>query len=151
MLLGMLATTAIVFSPAAGMRHMFAGYGLVGVIAGIWFYSSLGEEVFTRGWFQTLAAEGDRPGDTVRRSVVASGLLFGSMHLPLLFRTDGWTVLFIVTATTLLGLVAAHFRARSGSVWPAFVTHVSFNVGGAVAGIVLTLVSLATNGTIPRP
>jgi hypothetical protein len=151
-LLGMLATTAIVFSPAAGMKHMFEGYGLLGVIGWIWFYSSLGEEIFTRGWFQSLAAAGEPSGGVVRRSVVASGLLFGSMHLSLLLRnSDGWTVFIIVMATTLLGLVAAHLRAMSGSVWPAFVTHVSFNAGGAVAGVVLTVASLATNGTIPRP
>lgn len=151
MLLGVVATTAIVFTPAQGLRGMFEAYGPLQVIAWVWFYSSLSEEIFTRGWFQTLAATGDVPG-TAPRSVIASGLLFGAMHLSLPFRgADGWTVAIIVTMTTCLGLFAARLRARSGSIWPPVVAHVAFNVGGAVAAVLLTIASLASGGAIPRP
>jgi len=45
----------------------------------------------------------------------------------------------------------ANLRATSGSIWPPIAAHISFNVGGAVAAILLPIASLASGGAIPRP
>lgn len=151
LLLGMASTTILWLSPAAGMQKLFEGYGFAGIVLWVWLYSSLSEEIFVRGWFQTLAA-GDRAPDACGRAEIASAVLFGSMHLTLLLRdVDVLTVVIIVISTTTLGWFAARFRTASGSLLPPFVTHVSFNVGGVLAGILLTLWSMVTGGSVPRP
>ena len=42
-------------------------------------------------------------------------------------------------AGLLLGLVAARQRERTGSIMPAVATHVAFNVGGAIGGILFVI------------
>ena len=144
----MVTTSAVVLTPARGMQVLFEGYRFVDLVLWIWIWSSVSEEIFTRAWFQTLAGQ-----STDARIVEASSaLLFGLMHLSLLaYGVDPLTVLIIVVATTVLGFLAARFRTVTRSIYPSITTHVSFNVGSAVAGIVLTILSLATDGAIPRP
>jgi membrane protease YdiL (CAAX protease family) len=138
--LGAIATTLIFITPAEGMRRTLAGFGLLDLVLWIWLYSTFTEEVFTRGWFQTIVTGDQERAE--RAAIAASALLFGAMHLSLLFReADFWTVAIIVTMTTALGYVAAIARHRSFSIWPAIVAHLFFNVGGTVAGIVLTIIS----------
>jgi ABC-type dipeptide/oligopeptide/nickel transport system permease component len=85
-------------------------------------------------------------GENSRR-VLASALLFGSLHLSLLLMgTDALTVVIIVTAATLLGLAAAKYRERHQSVLPSVVTHIGFNVGGFVAGLMINVVSMVVTG-----
>lgn len=134
--LGALATTLILVTPAKGLA-VVREMGFLAVVVGVWLGSSLAEEVFTRGLVQSVIAPGGKPIWGLSPAALASGLLFGALHLSLAFKgADPWTVAILVPATTALGLVAAHFREATGSLWPAFVTHVAFNVGGGLAGVV---------------
>lgn len=137
--LGAAATILVLTTPAAGMQSVLRGYDLLDIVIWIWLLSTFAEEVFTRGWFQTIveAQEGLRP------AVLASGIVFGALHLSLLFRdTDLWTVVIIVSSTSLLGWVAAAARGSSRSLWPAVAAHLAFNVGGTVAGIAFAIASM---------
>jgi membrane protease YdiL (CAAX protease family) len=151
-LLGALAAAAILLTPAQGMTRFLGSFGFLGLVLSIWLYSSVTEEVFVRGWFQTVADRGQRvsfAGRSVGGSVLASALLFGSLHLSLLsMGSDALTVVIIVTATTLLGLAAARFREQYQSVVPSVVTHISFNVGGFVAGVIINTVSMVATGKL---
>ena len=148
-LLGAAATTAILLTPARGMTFL-REFGFLGMVLSVWLYSSLTEEIFVRGWFQTAVA--DERSVALRQralsgAVVASAFFFGSMHLTLFFRgADVLTALIIVPATTLLGLAAAIFRERYKCLLPAFVTHVAFNVGGVAAGVVVNVIALVATG-----
>jgi membrane protease YdiL (CAAX protease family) len=136
LLLGALATLAILASPAQGMQLM-KGASLGQIVLGIWLWSSLTEEIFTRGLLQTwtLASQEVKKIGGFSVPVWTAALFFGAMHLSLLYSgTDGWTVAILVTAATLLGLLAGRYRERSGSLLPAFVNHLSFNVGGFLGG-----------------
>jgi membrane protease YdiL (CAAX protease family) len=148
-LFGALATAAILLTPARGMTFL-QQFGFLGFIVSVWLYSSLTEELFVRGWFQTAATRGPTvaiAGRSLSVAVVASALLFGSLHLSLFWKgTDVLTVVIIVCATTLLGLAAALFRQRYESLIPAFVTHVAFNVGGLLAGVIINIVAMIATG-----
>jgi membrane protease YdiL (CAAX protease family) len=150
-LLGALATAAILLTPAHGMTFL-RSFGFLGFVLSIWLYSSVTEEIFVRGWFQTVADRGQRlslAGRSVGGSVLASALLFGALHLSLLWKgSDALTVVIIVAATTLLGLAAARFREQYQSVVPSVVTHIAFNVGGFVAGVVINIVSMVATGKL---
>jgi membrane protease YdiL (CAAX protease family) len=63
--------------------------------------------------------------------VVVSGLFFGAMHLTLI-RLIGPGAIPIVLAATYLGLVAAYYREKTGSLLPAYILHVLFNIAGTL-------------------
>ena len=79
--------------------------------------------------------------------VLLSALFFSLMHL-LLFATDTHpvTIGVILVFTFLLGLVAARQRERTGSILPAITTHMSFNVGGAIGGILFVIANVVLLG-----
>lgn len=136
--LGALTTLLILATPAQG-HPLLEGAGLGQIIAVIWIWSSVTEEVFARGLLQTWT-RGGSSSSWASPPILASALVFGAMHLSLLsIGTDGWTVAIIVAATTVLGLVTGFFRQTSGSLFPAILVHVAFNVGGLVAGIAWAL------------
>jgi membrane protease YdiL (CAAX protease family) len=98
----------------------------------IWIYASISEEVLTRGLLQTLLSGGS--GDRVQRRrlstpVLVSGLFFGAMHLGLL-ESMGPEAVPVIIVVVFLGLVAARYRERTGSLVPAIIIHALFNVGG---------------------
>jgi len=147
--LGAGASTVVMLSPAAGMQSLFAGWSFPAIMLSVWFFSSLSEELFVRGWFQS-ALEGEAGDSAVggmSLPVILSGALFGAMHLSLLVKgVDLVTTAIIVTAATALGLVAARLRERHRGIMPSIVVHVCFNLGGAVAGIVVTIFHVIASG-----
>ncbi len=153
-LIGGITTVLIRATPARGMTFL-RQLGFGGIVLWVWFYSSIAEEIFVRGWFQSaLAFSAERRVTVFRKAfsvpVLASGILFGMLHLSLLVRgVDGWTVAITVLATTLLGLLAADLRERFDSLLPPVVAHVAFNVGGMVAAILTVILTMVITGHPP--
>jgi len=144
--LGVASTGAMLALGLKGMRGLVADYGLVGIILWIWIVSSFVEEIFCRGWFQTLV------GERSQAAIILSTALFGAMHLPLLFAgMEIVAVVVILLSVTALGYVCALARARTGSLRPAIAAHVLFNVGGVVAGVIYAVVHLIATGRPPSP
>ncbi|MCA9297319.1 MAG: CPBP family intramembrane metalloprotease, partial [Phycisphaerales bacterium] len=79
--------------------------------------------------------------------VVASGLLFGAMHVSLFFYdNDPRTAATIVVATTTLGLICAWSRERSGSLFGPVCAHFAFNVCGLVGGVAVMIAKRVLSG-----
>jgi membrane protease YdiL (CAAX protease family) len=154
---GVVASLLVLVTPARGMTGLFAGFGLVALVLSIWIYSSVTEEIFTRGWYQSAVMPVGDVGDVGEvgagsrsAAIASSAILFGSMHLSLLWMgADLWTVAIIVTVTGLLGWAAAVARHQSGSLIPAILVHVLFNVGGFIAGVIYAIVTIARTGNPP--
>jgi len=120
-----------------GMRKLVGAYPLWQLLLAVFFWSSLSEEIFCRGWFQ-------------RESIPQSAALFGLMHTSLFFSgVDMPSVLWIVLSTTLLGYSCALVRAEYGSWIPAFARHAGFNFGGPIGGIVYTIGYRLITGHLP--
>lgn len=152
LVLGALSTGVILALGLRGMRARLGAYGLPGIVLWIWIISSTVEELFCRGWFQTLAGGGecDSHGKRPRAAVLWSAALFGTMHLSLLFSDiDIAAVVVIVLSVTALGYVCATARARTGSLRPAIAAHVMFNVGGFLAGVIYTIAYRVATGHMP--
>jgi uncharacterized protein len=151
--LGAASTVVILALGLRGMRAQLAAYGLPGIVLWIWVISSTVEEVFCRGWFQSLVAgsgEPDSHGERTRAAVLWSTALFGTMHLVLLFAgVEIATVVIIVLSVTVLGYVCATARARTGSLRPAIAAHVMFNVGGILGGMIYTIGYRLATGHMP--
>ena len=152
LVLGAASTGVILAFGLRGMRAGLAAYGLPGMVLWIWVISSIVEELFCRGWFQTLAGAGqsDSHGERTRAAVMWSAALFGTMHLSLLFGDlEIATVVVVVLSVTALGYVCAMARARTGSLRPAIAAHVMFNVGAFLAGVIYTIAYRVATGHMP--
>jgi hypothetical protein len=147
-LLGAVTTLVVMVSGVRGLRSVLGGYSFGAMVLWVWIVSSVSEEVFCRGWFQTSTMS-----DTSRATLLAllpSAILFGSLHLLLVSAdVDVASVAVVVIATTLLGLLAAWARATSASLYPAIAAHVAFNVGGAAGGIVYAIGYAVMTGKVP--
>jgi len=105
----------------------------------VWIWSSLCEEVLTRGLVQSLMQK-HKGLRFLRLSlpVWISGLFFGAMHLSLLKADmDGLFVGFIVFNTTVIGILAGYYREKSGSLIPAIIVHVLANIVGSLPAMIL--------------
>jgi hypothetical protein len=162
LLLGVVTTLVILLAPwiashlgsapqagsePKGLRAVLGGYSFGALVVWVWIVSSVSEEVFCRGWFQ---ASTGGIGASSLGALLPSALLFGGLHLLLLGAgVDRMSVAIIVTATTLLGLLAAWVRATSASIYPPIAAHVAFNVGGVIGGVAFAMVTMAVTGKMP--
>lgn len=151
--LGAASTGIILALGLKGMRGVMGRYGLPNIILWVWLFSSTVEEVFCRGWFQSLVAGADKSdAHRTRMAIISSAALFGSMHLALLFSgMEIAAVALIVLSVTALGYVCATARARTGSLLPAIAAHMMFNVGGFLAGMIYTIGFRIATGHLPSP
>ena len=103
-------------------------------------YVPFAEEWFLRGWFQTSLARA-LDASTSRLVVLFSATVFALLHLGWYLRgRSGAGTLVIVVATFFLGLMCSRTRQQTGSVFPAFVIHVVFNVSGILTSCGLNFV-----------
>ncbi len=103
------------------------------LIVFVWVYASICEETLTRGLLQTLLSRNAKVGAAVPHGlsmpVLVSGLFFGSMHI-MLVKFMGLAAIPVILLAVFLGLVAARYRERTGSLLPAIIIHALFNIGG---------------------
>jgi membrane protease YdiL (CAAX protease family) len=101
----------------------------------IWIYATICEETLVRGLLQTLLSRNATMGAAVSHwlsmPVLVSGLFFGAMHI-LAFKRMGLAGAPLILLVTFLGLVAAHYREKTGSLLPAIVIHALFNIGASL-------------------
>lgn len=127
-------TLGTISQPRGAVQHSFVNFTPLQAIIYIWIYSSICEEILVRGLLQTLlrdieAATPDPRWWTV--PTVISAVFFGAMHsvlIPLL----GSGAIPIILAATVLGFVSAHYRQATGSLVPAVIVHLLFNIGGSL-------------------
>ncbi|MBN1513850.1 MAG: CPBP family intramembrane metalloprotease [Phycisphaerae bacterium] len=120
-----------------------ASEGLLERIILIWLIASTCEEVFYRGLLQgflsPLAAYGVRLRIArISLPVAFCAVLFGLSHLCLIRIFPPPLVASILVSTTVAGLVAGYYRERTGSLIPAIAVHMTFNVVGTLAPLLLS-------------
>ncbi|MFH1687088.1 MAG: CPBP family intramembrane glutamic endopeptidase [bacterium] len=153
-LLGALGTTMIFVTPAGGMDMARMGTGLAIFLSVL--YSSISEEVFIRGFIQSLMSHlRHRKVNLFIASVsvpaLTSGVLFGCMHLSVYFGgSDALTTVIIMSYATLLGIVAGYLFEKHKSIVPAIIVHIAANAGGFAAGVVMTIARFLLTGELPQ-
>ena len=105
------------------------------IVVFVWIYASISEEVLTRGLLQTLLGGNSRVEAGAPRKlsmpVIVSALFFGAMHI-VLVKSMGPAAVLVILLAVFLGLVAARYRERTGSLLPAIIVHALFNIGGTL-------------------
>jgi membrane protease YdiL (CAAX protease family) len=151
LVLGALASITNLAAGGTGMAPL-RGLSFLQIVLLVWLLASVAEEVFVRGYIQSylepLAARGFKVFRwRISVPVIISALFFSAMHLILL--TTGMpflSVYVILVFTFCLGLAAAMQRERTGSVLPAIATHISFNVGGMIGGMLYVIIQVVLVG-----
>lgn len=113
------------------------GKSLLQRIVSIVVIASICEEIFTRGLIQSFLSTMRRYGFRLFRlyisvPVVIVALGFGLGHLCLLGSMPDIIVINVVISATVLGFIAGYYREQTGSLIPAVVAHMSFNVVGLI-------------------
>lgn len=140
LLLGAVATLILKWSGGGGLDAALAGVSPV-ELALLLVLATCVEELFVRGWIQGFLAplQGNKIelfGFEASIPVLTGALAFGAMHISLaLSAIDAFTIVCVLSFTTLLGLLAGLARERTGGLIPAIGTHLAGNVGGIVGGI----------------
>lgn len=114
------------------------------VIIIVWIFSTIGEEIFCRGFIQSLVNTELRSfllaGIHISQPALASALAFGLMHTTVYFMGGNlYTAINIVCFTFLLGIVCGKIREENG-LRSAIFTHLAFNVGGMLTGILIKII-----------
>jgi membrane protease YdiL (CAAX protease family) len=128
-----LSIASAVVSPVSGPTGGFGELTKLQLVVFVWIYAGISEELLTRGLLQTLLARSAGRGSAVPRGlsmpVVVSALFFGAMHI-VLVGSMGAAAVPVILLAVFLGLVAARYRERTGSLLPAIIVHGLFNIGG---------------------
>lgn len=152
--LGALGTVLIFFTPAEGVP-LIKKLNLLEFLLIVVFWSSLAEEIFIRGLLQTYLQPLENKkvriaSYSVSVSVLACAAAFGGMHLSLIFaEVDLYSVSITVLGTFFLGLLAGILKEKYKSIVPAFLAHLSFNLGAVVTGIVIAILFKIITGELP--
>jgi membrane protease YdiL (CAAX protease family) len=123
------------------------GMNLLKLILSVWVLASICEEFLFRGLLQGVLEPLKVHGISIFHRhisvpVVVCALGFGLGHLILLGKLSPPMVTFIVINATILGLIAGYHRETTGSIVPAIVVHIAFNVVGG--GVPMLLMRIMT-------
>ncbi len=150
--IGAMASFLVLIAGGQGMSGVVKGYSPLQLLLVVGLYSSLTEEIFTRGWLQSsLAQWKDDVYLGIPYPAWVSGLFFGSMHLSLIMAgVDAVTCTVIPIATACLGLWCGVIRERTLSVWPAVAAHVAFNLGSPLGAMLYVVIYRIQHGVLPQ-
>ena len=130
------------FIPGEGLTFL-EDFSFPRMVISIWIYASICEEVLTRGLIQGYLSPLAKYGFTLCKArislpVLVGALFFGSMHLALLtMGVSGFIVITIVLFAFALGIIAGYYREKTGSIIPAIITHMAFNISGTLCGFLI--------------
>ncbi|MGD9402913.1 MAG: CPBP family intramembrane metalloprotease [bacterium] len=128
-------------SPSAGHPGL-KGDSFLHTVVSVWIIASICEEVVYRGLVQGFLEPLRAYGLNISRvrlslPVIIAALLFGGIHLMLLTTgAGGMLVGGIVGSAAVLGLVAGYYREKSGSLVPAVLIHMLFNIYGSASAYI---------------
>ena len=153
-LLGMVATPLILALGGTG-NPLAKSLSFPQIVLFVWIFSSIIEEVFTRGFLQGhLSVLSGKHMKLlfvrIELPVLISALFFACMHFTLLFAgVDATTMAVTFLFTFSIGLMAGYLRAKTGSLIPAIAVHMLANIGGMIGGIIYTLINYMITGKLP--
>lgn len=137
MLIGGLIASLITIFFGSTPSYDFGSPNLLQQIVRIWLLASITEEIVFRGLIQTYLSSRLSSSFSIFRirithAALIAAILFSLAHLVLLTRGAGATQMaVIVVSTFILGVAAGHFRENTGSLVPAIIIHMLFNVWGS--------------------
>ncbi len=116
----------------------FGEFTFIQIVIFIWFYASICEEILIRGLIQGyLAPFVDRYFVIFKLRlslpVIVGALFFSFMHImPLGASLGVFKLLIFLFFAAILGVIAGYYREKTGSLVPAVIVHMMFNISGSL-------------------
>lgn len=113
------------------------------IVIYVWLLASIAEEVLFRGLIQSFLNPLKNIkiklfSKTISFPVIFSAVSFGLIHLALITAgVDIFIVLTIVFFGIILGIIVGYYRENTGSLIPAIIVHMSFNIGSYLGSYLL--------------
>ena len=129
------------FFPVEGGEHFASKYSFLETVLYVWILASISEEVLTRGLIQGFLMPLRKYGFRIFKRFISApvligALFFGAIHIMLLTTgMNAYMVFAVVVTCFILGLMAGYTREKTGSLIPAIIVHMVFNIGGAFLGL----------------
>lgn len=113
------------------------------MIIAVWIFSSICEEIFCRGFIQSIVESNLKSlkimNLQITQPVLTSAVLFGLMHFTILYSGGSFsTTLLVVISTFLLGLVCGFLKEKNGLRFAIF-AHLAFNIGGVFMAVLIKI------------
>ena len=138
---GIIATILQSSFPVSEGEHFARSYSFLETVLYVWICASISEEILTRGLIQGYLMPLKKYGFVLFKKyisvpVLVSAIFFGAMHIMLLTTgVDVYMVFAVVFTSFILGLIAGYYREKTGSLIPAIIVHVMFNIGGTLLSL----------------
>ena len=129
---------------AEGGESSAMAEGVLKHIISVWIIASICEEFFSRGLLQGFLDPFKKYGFRLFRAYISvpvtiSAIAFGLGHLCLLGRINTLFLINILILATVLGFIAGYYREKTGSIIPAIVVHLLFNIVGSIPLLLMKL------------
>jgi membrane protease YdiL (CAAX protease family) len=137
---GVFASIMTVLAGGPTPTYDFGNMTLFQTIIRVWILASIAEEIIFRGLILTyLSSRIDTSFSIFRvritHSTLIAAIFFSLAHFMLLTKGAGAAQMaFIAIMTFILGIGAGYFREKTGSLVPAVIMHMLFNVFGQLMG-----------------
>ena len=118
----------------------FGNMNLFQTIIKVWILASIVEEIIFRGLILTYLSSRIYTSFSIFRirithATLIAAILFSLAHFMLLLKgAGGAQMAFIAVMTFVLGIGAGYFREKTGSLVPAIIIHMLFNICGEIMG-----------------
>jgi membrane protease YdiL (CAAX protease family) len=138
---GIIANILQTVFPIKGGEHFASSYSFLETVLYVWILASISEEILTRGLIQGVLSPLKTYGFKIFKRfvsvpVVIGALFFSAMHIMLLTTGMNVYMVFAVVITCfILGLLAGYYREKTGSLIPAIIVHMVFNMSGVLLGL----------------
>jgi len=142
LLLGFISAIISKLLPETNSEHPAASFSIFEKILFIWIWASVAEEILTRGLIQGFLTPFKHLGIKlfnmfISLPVMVGAIFFGAMHFALLsMGMNIYLVLNIVIFGVVLGLIAGCQKEKTGSLLPAIIVHMCFNIGASLLYII---------------
>jgi membrane protease YdiL (CAAX protease family) len=146
LVIGVIANVILNFMPGKD-SFMPKGFSFGHIVVFIWLYASICEEIYTRGLIQGYL----RPltnravliaGIRLSLPVIVGAVYFSLIHLMAFGKVGNpLTLAIFLIAAFILGLLAGYQLEKTGSLIPAIIVHMSFNISGTLVDRVARIVS----------
>ena len=126
-------------------------FSFIQIIIFVWIYASICEEFLSRGLVQSFLSPLVRYririfNFHISLPILVGALFFGLKHFGLLTTgADLLFVCFIVFFGIIVGIMAGYYREISGSIIPAIIIHMLFNIWGTILGLIGEVIKLCTS------
>ena len=118
----------------------FGNMNLLQTIIKVWILASICEEIIFRGLILTYLSTRIYTSFSIFRirithATLVAAIFFSLAHFMLLLKgAGGAQMAFIAVMTFILGIGAGYFREKTGSLVPAIIIHMLFNICGEIMG-----------------